>query len=255
MTRRGFTLVELLVVVAIIALLIAILLPALNHARQQAKTTNCLTNMRNLEVAHQMYMAENNAHFVDVGLSHGSGVGLDEEVAWIRTLESAYGHALIRKSPVDDSPHWDPKLGGQGVEVPDLPDDEYPYRRTSYGINNLLTVSAAPFDPQRGRRFDYAREEAVPRASETVHFVYMAEEGDFAAADHTHVENWELNGLWQLVPRRAGTELELHAHGGPVQSYESITNYGFLDGHAETLPFKQVWRRIDDNNFWPDVAR
>jgi prepilin-type N-terminal cleavage/methylation domain-containing protein/prepilin-type processing-associated H-X9-DG protein len=57
--RSGFTLIELLVVVAILALLIAILLPALRRAREQAKTTVCLSNQRNLALAFVMYADEN----------------------------------------------------------------------------------------------------------------------------------------------------------------------------------------------------
>jgi prepilin-type N-terminal cleavage/methylation domain-containing protein len=52
---RGFTLIEVLVVVAIIALLIAILLPSLARAREQARTARCLANMSNLPKAALMF--------------------------------------------------------------------------------------------------------------------------------------------------------------------------------------------------------
>lgn len=57
--KRGFTLVELLVVIGVIALLISMLLPALNKAREQAARISCLSNMRQLGVLFQMY-ADNN---------------------------------------------------------------------------------------------------------------------------------------------------------------------------------------------------
>ncbi len=57
--KKGFTLIELLVVISIIALLLSIMMPALNIAREQAKTTVCAVNMRSMGLALRMYEDNN----------------------------------------------------------------------------------------------------------------------------------------------------------------------------------------------------
>jgi prepilin-type N-terminal cleavage/methylation domain-containing protein/prepilin-type processing-associated H-X9-DG protein len=69
--KSGFTLVELLVVIGIIALLIAILLPSLSRAREQAKRVACASNVRQFCNALIMAANENKGRLMDVGNRNG----------------------------------------------------------------------------------------------------------------------------------------------------------------------------------------
>jgi prepilin-type N-terminal cleavage/methylation domain-containing protein/prepilin-type processing-associated H-X9-DG protein len=72
---KGFTLVELLVVIGIIALLISILLPTLNKARAAATRTKCLANLRQITQAINGYMSENKGTLPEAGYDNSNGSG------------------------------------------------------------------------------------------------------------------------------------------------------------------------------------
>ncbi len=59
-TRKGFTLIELLVVIAIIGILAAMVFPVFARARESARKAVCLSNVKNIALAIQMYLADNN---------------------------------------------------------------------------------------------------------------------------------------------------------------------------------------------------
>src|SRR5437762_7031559 len=80
---RGFTLVELLVVIGIIALLISVLLPALNKARRAARTTACMSNIRQLCMAEIQYVQENRGRFSPY---YNGSKGTKFQIEWISQM-------------------------------------------------------------------------------------------------------------------------------------------------------------------------
>ena len=145
----GFTLIEVLVVVAILALLITILLPSLKRARDQAKISACLANLHDLGTAQLMYAQTNRDWFVPtpyIGTTDGSFPGGDDNMFtlwWKRFARNADSFLCpatrhVLRTPERVEPYADPsgltwyRLFTNGVQRNDF--EFLAQRRSSNGF-------------------------------------------------------------------------------------------------------------------------
>jgi len=238
-TPNAFTLIELLVVISIIALLIAILLPALGAARDSARDTQCLTNIKQLEIGMQVYATDHHNEFMPI--RH------NDDDYWFHELAKDIGGdayaqesgesesdaiSICPKTTIVGDPQnvggWGGKFGSASVAW------MYAKGAGSYGANLWRQPWREPGDEYKGRLVNhptkfYMNMDAITNPSETPGF------GD---------SNWV--GSWPQSQDRMPSNL---AQGGGAEAMERFCvdrhnlaiNVAFNDGHVEAVDLPDLW--------------
>jgi len=152
--RRGFTLVELLVVVAIVSLLVALLLPALQQARTVARSIACMSNLRQSALAMQVYLEDHDQYF------------MPDHWASNWKPKNAWGHELYELNYSEslrafECPEW------SNFHPPsDKPKFLYSYAYPKYLYRTR--VSGTPPADRHGFRLSFVSSEVKPRFTNQV---------------------------------------------------------------------------------------
>jgi prepilin-type N-terminal cleavage/methylation domain-containing protein/prepilin-type processing-associated H-X9-DG protein len=214
MGRRAFTLIEVLVAVAIIALLISILLPSLAEARRAAKTVVCASQIRQIGLATHLYADANHDY-----LPRSSHSALAEGcMPWGYALCQHLGRARY----TGPGPGWDRLFNGL-YRCPQ--DARRNNNRWSYGKSVWFELTAGETGEILGVATGptFAKRRNIKRPCSTILYGELLTSGSMG--DHIMAHFWYLGGE---------PEVDMRRHG-------SKSNYGFVDGHAESLIFKSTF--------------
>ncbi len=209
--ESGFTLVELLTVVAVIGILTSLLLPTLGRAKQSARQVQCASNLRQLALAGQMYWDDNSGKAF-----RWRGAALnDGQIYWFGWLQN--GQEGERRFDPSFGALY-PYLGGKGVEVCGAfnyfhPQFKRKARVTSFGYGYNLILSSRADEPP----VDLGK---VKHPDAAVFLADSAQVNTFqapASADHPMLEEFYYVN-----------ESEATAHF----RHHSQANVAFCDGHV-----------------------
>jgi prepilin-type N-terminal cleavage/methylation domain-containing protein/prepilin-type processing-associated H-X9-DG protein len=210
---RGFTLIEVLIVVAIIGLLAALLFAAFASARENARRASCLNNTRQIAMGLLQYTQDYDERMANVYMYHGPG---QTNLLWWQDMIQPYTKSYpVFLCPSQNNPT------GYSVARPDFAPDVL---RTSYAANNIYTdwTGAPIFPPMRaGQVVGRSLADFVDPATTIVVAEVPSGEVEIWHWDHT---DW---GTSSRVDKR-------HLEG---------SNFCFGDGHAK-------WYRTTQRSMW-----
>jgi prepilin-type N-terminal cleavage/methylation domain-containing protein/prepilin-type processing-associated H-X9-DG protein len=223
--QSGFTLTELLVVVAVIGILAAMLLPALAGAKRKANSTKCLNHLRQIELALTMYANDHEGQYPP---------RRNPPSGWPWALLSYYQNIVVMTCPSDS---FTP-LNGMKVITSD-PTNQLMYRRSFLinGFNDYFKTTLNPDDyaKHKRRQWPYGmRENAIPITSETITFGEKR-----TGSHHVHMD---------FDQGKAGNDVEEVAQ----KRHTSGANYGFADGSVRFLKYgtatypQNLWAVVDE---------
>ncbi|HDZ21479.1 hypothetical protein LCGC14_0124690 [marine sediment metagenome] len=254
---RGFTLVELLLVISIIALLATLLLPAISRAREYARSTVCLTNVRRLGIAGQMYLAEHRV-FPPVRLKYNKN-GSDFVNEYGRTKPRWQWFLDQGAGPVIDPEPYGGATFGDGDSrtmtndyyiCPSLRDKyERDIRNGAYGYNyQYLGDSRSLEDDGYFTNFPVS-EERIEVPAMTVFFA------DSRGGDPNHGKH-----SYTLDPPKLAASMGIPKFGptagpdGPIghspaeARHRGNVSVALVDGHASSMTLEKLGYKLDEDD-------
>ena len=225
--RGAFTLIELLVVIAIISLLAAILFPVFARARENARKTSCLSNVRQLAVGFTQYFQDYDEQFPLLGKNGAP------DTSWIYTMQPYIKSTQLLRCPSDTSRQWLDHGDWYDASITYMADGVTKAKRTSYTLNGYLPAGNS--NPGHGGNFPNLAD-----IQKQGNLIFLTETPSTFTGPYFHAHAWNpptSTSHWVAANDRPD-DLAYDRHLGGF-------NAAFLDGHTKWLTWDQAWANRD----------